>query len=316
MNSTTQIKGVHTERNLKKQIMDRWQLYLLLLIPLVYILIFAYLPMVGLVTAFQEYDFTKGVFNSPWVGLQNFKDFFNSYKFPLVFKNTLVISFYGLFAAFPIPIIFALVLNAFPFKKYAKTIQTVTYVPHFISTVIIVGLITQLLNYRTGIYGSFFTFFTGGTAPNILASGLLFKHIFVWSGVWQNTGYSAVIYIAALSNIDPSLHESAMIDGASRVQRIRYIDFPGILPTITILLILATGNIMNTGYEKVLLMQNDLNINYSEIISTYVYKVGLASGITDFSLSATISMFNSIINFTLLICVNWIAKRINGSGLF
>lgn len=304
------------KKQFKKKIIARWQLYLLLVIPILYIIIFAYYPMVGLITAFQDYRFGAGIFESPFVGFENFNKFFQSYKFSLVLRNTLTLSFYGLFLSFPIPIIFALVLNAFPLKRYAKAIQMVTYVPHFISTVIIVGLITQLLNYRTGMYGSLYNLISGENAPNILASGTLFKHIFVLSGVWQHTGYNAVIYIAALAGIDPSLHESAMIDGASRLQRIRYIDFPGILPTITILLILATGNIMNVGYEKVLLMQNDLNINYSEIISTYVYKVGLASGITDFSLSTAISMFNSVINFSLLLTVNWIAKKLNGSGIF
>lgn len=301
---------------IKKKILARWQLYLLLVIPLIYIIVFAYLPMSGLIIAFKKYDISKGILGSDWIGFDNFIKFFRSYKFSQVLKNTVSISFYSLAVTFPIPIIFALILNSFPLKRYAKTIQTITYIPHFISTVIMVGLITQLLNYRTGIYGSLFSFFTGGTAPNILASGPLFKHIYVWSAVWQNTGYSAIIYIAALANIDPSLHEAAMIDGASRLQRIRFIDFPGILPTATILLILATGNVMNIGYEKVLLMQNDLNINYSEIISTYVYKVGLAGGVTDFSLSAAISMFNSAINFALLISVNWIAKKINGSGIF
>lgn len=214
------------------------------------------------------------------------------------------------------PIIFALALNAFPGKRYKKLIQTVTYIPHFISTVIMVGLIIQLLNYRTGIYGSLYTLITKETAPNILANGKLFKHIYVWSGIWQHTGYNAIIYIAALAGVDQSLHEAAMIDGATRFQRVRYIDFPSILPTATILLILAAGNIMNIGHEKALLMQNDLNITYSEIISTYVYKVGIASGITDFSLSAAISMFNSVINFVLLISVNWFAKRTSGSGIF
>ena len=164
-----------------------------------------------------------------------------------------------------------------------------------------VGLIFQLLDYRNGLYGSLYSLFTGKTAPNILSEGSLFKHIYVWSGVWQSTGYSAIIYIAALSGVDQSLHEAAMIDGASRFQRLRYIDVPAILPTASIMLVLAVGNIMNVGYEKVLLMQNDLNLNYSEIVSTYVYKVGLASGITDFSLSTAIGMFNSVINFILLI---------------
>jgi ABC-type polysaccharide transport system permease subunit len=248
--------------------------------------------------------------------LENFRQSFNSYHFEQVLRNTLTVSLYSLIASFPIPLIFALILNAFPMKRYAKTIQTVTYVPYFISTVIMVGLIVQLLNNRTGIYGSLFSFFTGEQAPNILASGPLFKHIYVWSGVWQKTGYDAVVYIAALASIDPALHEAAMIDGASRFQRILHIDFPGILPTATVLLILATGNVMNVGFEKVLLMQNDLNLNYSEVISTYVYKVGLASGITNFSLSAAISMFNSVINFVLLITVNAVSKKISGSGIF
>lgn len=314
-NSVTH-NATHQKGFIKKKIVARWQLYLLLVVPLIYIIIFAYVPMSGLVIAFKDYDISKGILGSDWVGFDNFIKFFRSYKFMQVLKNTVTISFYSLVVTFPIPLIFALILNAFPLKRYAKTIQTITYIPHFISTVIMVGLITQLLNYRTGIYGSLFSLFTGGTAPNILASGPLFKHIYVWSAVWQNTGYSAIIYIAALASIDPSLHEAAMIDGASRLQRVRFIDFPGILPTATILLILATGNVMNIGYEKVLLMQNDLNINYSEIISTYVYKVGLAGGVTDFSLSTAISMFNSVINFTLLVSVNWISKKISGSGIF
>ncbi len=179
-----------------------------------------------------------------------------------------------------------------------------------------VGLIFQLLDYRNGLYGNLYMMITGTNAPNILANGTLFKHIYVWSGVWQATGYSAIIYIASLANVDQSLHEAAMIDGASRFQRMRYIDVPSILPTASIMLILAIGNIMNVGYEKVLLMQNDLNLDYSEIISTYVYKVGLASGITDFSLSTSIGMFNAVINFTLLIIANWISKKLSGSGIF
>ena len=186
-------------------------------------------------------------------------------------------------------------------QKYAKVIQTVTYIPHFFSTVIMVGLLTQILSNRTGIYGTLYTMLTGQNGPNILASGPAFKHIYVWSGVWQNMGYSAIIYIAALSGVDTSLHEAAEIDGASRLQRMWYIDLPTILPTATIML---------------LLMQNDLNLNYSEIISTYVYKVGLASGITNFSLSAAISMFNSVINFILLLSVNKITKKLSGSGIF
>ena len=304
------------KRDLKRQILARWQLYLLLLLPLIYIAVFAYVPMGGLVIAFKKYHVRPGIWGSAWVGLDNFVKFFTSYKFPIIMKNTLMISLYSLAVSFPIPIIFALLLNAMLGKRYKKAIQTITYVPYFISTVVMVGLIFQVLNNRSGIYGSLYTRFTNRTAPNILADGKLFKHIYVWSGVWQSTGYSAIIYIAALAGVDQSLHEAAEIDGASRFQRLLYIDVPTILPTASIMLILAVGNIMNVGFEKVLLMQNNLNLNYSEIISTYVYKVGLASGINDFSLSTAISMFNSVINFILLMIANWGSKKLSGNGIF
>lgn len=181
---------------------------------------------------------------------------------------------------------------------------------------VIVGLILQLLNSRNGLYGSLYSMITGTRAPDILATGRNFPHIYVWSGIWQSTGYNSIIYFAALSSVDQSLHEAALIDGATRFQRVRYIDFPCILPTASIMLILAVGNIMNVGFEKVLLMQNSLNLKFSEIISTYVYKVGLASGVNDFSLSTAISMFNSVINFTLLVMANFISKRVSGNGIF
>lgn len=300
----------------KKQIKARWQIYLLLLLPLAYIVIFAYVPMGGLVMAFKDYDMTKGIWGSDFVGLANFKEFFSSYKFTQVLKNTLTVSFYSLLVTFPIPIIFALILNAFPLKRYNKIVQTTTYIPYFISTVVMVGLVMQVLNYRTGIYGAVYSLFTGKVAPDILGKASSFKHVYVWSSVWQTTGYSAIIYIAALANVDPSLHEAAKIDGASRFQRVRYVDWPSIMPTATIMLILAAGNIMNVGFEKVLLLQNDLNIASSEVISTYVYKVGLARGIGDFSLSTAIGMFNSVINFVLLVSVNWLSKRLSGNGIF
>lgn len=304
------------KKSLSKKILLRWQLYLLLIFPLVYIIVFAYFPMAGLVIAFKKFSISKGILGSEWVGFANFIKFFTSYKFENIMKNTLTISFYSLLVSFPMPIIFALMLNAMLNAKYKKIIQTVTYIPYFISTVVMVGLILQILNNRSGIYGSFYAMMTGKMAYNILADGKLFKHIYVWTGVWQTTGYSAIIYIAALVGVDQSLHEVATIDGANRWQRLIYIDIPQILPTASIMLILAVGNIMNLGFEKVLLMQNNLNLNYSEIISTYVYKVGLASGINDFSLSTAISMFNSIINFLLLGFANWGSKKLNGNGIF
>lgn len=299
-----------------RRIAQRWQLYVLLLLPLLYLLVFQYLPMGGLVIAFKKYDFSKGIFGSPWVGLDNFIKFFHSHKFFLVLKNTLVLAFYSLLITFPIPIIFALLLNALPFRRYQKVIQTVTYIPHFISTVVMVGLLFQVMNNRNGLYGSLYALINGHLAPDILADGKNFKHLFVWSAVWQSTGYSSIIYFASLAGVDQALHEAALIDGATRLQRVWYIDIPSILPTISIMLILAVGNVMNVGFEKTLLMQNSLNLNYSEIISTHVYKVGLASGITDFSLSTAISMFNSVVNFILLIFANFTSKKISGSGIF
>lgn len=306
----------HAQKSLWKRMQSGWQVYLLLLIPVIYLIIFCYVPMGGLVLAFKKYDISRGIWGSPWVGFANFIKFFKSYKFTVVLKNTLVLAIYSLIVGFPIPILFALLLNAFPGRRYKKAVQTITYIPHFISTVVMVGIIVQILNNRTGIYGSLYSFFTGQTAPDILSKGNLFKHIFVWSGIWQSTGYNAIIYIASLSNVDQSLHEAACIDGASRFQRLRYVDWPCIRPTAVIMLILAAGGIMNVSFEKALLMQNDLNIAYSEVISTYVYKVGLQSGIGDFSLSTAIGMFNSVINFILLVIVNAISKRLTDNSIF
>ena len=293
-----------------------WQVYALLLLPVIYLIVFCYIPMGGLVLAFKKYDLSKGILGSPWVGFDNFLKFFQSYKFTIVLKNTLTLAVYSLLVGFPIPILFALLLNAFPARRYGKIVQSVTYIPHFISTVVIVGIIFQLISSRAGIYGSLYTFFTGQSAPDILTKGKYFKHIFVWSGIWQSTGYNAIIYIASLSSVDQSLHEAACIDGASRFQRMIYIDWPCIRGTAVIMLILAAGGIMNVSFEKALLMQNDLNIACSEVISTYVYKVGLQSGIGDFSLSTAIGMFNSVINFILLVIVNGISKRLTNDSIF
>ena len=304
------------KKKLIHKMRDRWQIYLMLLLPVVYLVIFYYVPMGGLVLAFKDYNLRDGIWGSPWVGLKNFEKFFTSFKFPIVMKNTITLSLYSLIASFPLPIIFALLLNAMRGTRYKKVIQTVTYVPHFISTVVMVGLVYQLLDNRAGIYGGLYTLLTGETAPSLLAVGTNFKHVYVWSGIWQNIGYNAIIYIAALSSVDQSLHEAAEIDGASRFQRMIHIDFPTILPTTSIMLILAIGRIMNIGHEKVLLMQNNLNISYSEIISTHVYKIGLASGINDYSLATTIGMFNAIINLILLFVSNWGSKKLSGSGIF
>ena len=307
----------HAKGNSKlgKRIRDRWQLYLLLLLPVAWLILFAYVPMTGIVIAFEKYKPLKGIFGSTWVGLKNFQDFFGSYKAGMVIKNTLTVSLYSLVVTFPIPILFALLLNVMPGVKYKKAIQTVTYIPYFFSSVVMVGLLYQIIDYRNGLFGTLYKVLAGTTAPNLLENGSNFFHLYVWSAVWQNTGYSAIIYIAALSSCDQSLHEAAMIDGASRLQRVIHIDVPCILPTVSIMLVLAVGNIMNVGYEKVLLMQNNLNANYSEIISTYAYKIGLVQA-NNFGQSTAISLFNSVVNFILLITANFASNKMTGSGIF
>jgi ABC-type polysaccharide transport system permease subunit len=301
---------------LRSNIRARWQTYLLLVVPVVYVLVFSYGPMVGIQLAFKKYNFALGMFGSPWVGLDNFRRFLESYQFKKVLTNTLTLSFYRLLVGFPIPIIFALFLNALPWKPYQKVIQTVTYIPHFISTVVMVGLIFQVLNNRNGLYGALGLALTGALPKDILGQGNLFPHIYVWSGIWQGTGYGSIIYFAALANVDPTLHEAALIDGATRFQRVLHVDIPSILSTASIMLILSVGGLMGVAFEKTFLMQNSLNLNYSEVISTYVYKIGLAAGVNDFSLSTAIGLFNSVIDFLLLVIANWGSKKLSGSGIF
>lgn len=267
--------------------------------------------------AFKNYSIRKGFWGSEWVGFDNFLKLFKSTKFPLIMKNTIILSLYSFFAGFPLPIIFALFLNAMRGKRYKKLIQTVTYMPHFISTIVIVGLLYTLLSNRGGIYGSLYTLITNEIGPNILGEPKLFRHLYVWSDVWKNTGYNAVIYIAALTSVDVSLHEAADIDGASKFQHLRYIDLPAIMPSVSILLILSVSKILGVGAEKVLLMQNSLNLEYSEVISTYVYKMGIARGANnDYSFSTAVGLFNSVVNFILLVISNKISDKISGNAIF
>ncbi len=302
--------------NFKKEYLSNWQLYVFLLPALIFIIIFAYVPMAGIQIAFKEYDFTLGIWGSKWIGFENFKRFFDSYQFSSILWNTISISFYSLVASFPLPIVFALILNSYTSQRYKKIVQTVSYMPHFISTVVVVGMIIQLFNPRTGAIGALYLFFTDSMITDAFANPNAFPHLYVWSGIWQSIGWSSIIYIAALSSVDEELHESAQIDGASRFQRVLHIDFPSILPTATIMLILAAGNIMNVGFEKVFLMQNNLNLGKSEVISTYVYKVGLTIGSGDFSFATAIGLFNSIINFLLLAAVNYASNKLSQTSLW
>jgi putative aldouronate transport system permease protein len=299
-----------------KKVIARWQLYLLLLIPLLYIIIFHYLPIGGLQIALKAYDPRYGIAGSPWVGFRYFEKFLGSYQFIRVLRNTLTISAYSLLAGCPLPILFALLLNAMPYVRYKKLVQTVTYVPHFISTVVMVGILMQVLNMRSGLYGVLYNKIAGVPAPDLFGSPSAFRHMYVWSGIWQNLGWDTIIYLAALMNVDLALNEAAQIDGANRLQRLWHIDLPTVLPTASIMLILAAGKVMNVGFEKVYLMQNDLNISASEVISTYVYKVGMVTGGGDFSYATAIGLFNSIINFVLIMLVNSVCGRLGGSSLW
>lgn len=300
----------------RKEYLGNYQLYLMLLLPLVFIILFDYIPMLGAQIAFKRFNFRLGIWGSPWIGFTHFEKFFNSYQFGLVMRNTIFLSVYGLIASFPLPIILALLINAYPRRRYARFVQTISYVPHFISTVVIVGMLLRLFNPRTGALGVLYTMFTGSTMADLIARPETFPHLYVWSGIWQGIGWSSIIYIAALSSVDPALHEAAEIDGATRLQRAWHIDLTSIIPTIMLMLILAAGRIMSVGFEKVYLMQNSLNISASEVISTYVYKVGLTTGTSNYSFATAIGLFNSVINFALLVLVNWVARKTGESSLW
>lgn len=296
-----------------KKIKKHWQLYFLVVIPLIFLITFKYVPMVGIVIAFKDYSVTKGIFGSEWVGLKNFQLFFESPNFSLLLKNTLGLSVYGLLLGFICPIILALALNEVQNARMKKFVQTVTYAPYFISTVIMVSIIILFLSPSAGIINNILGLF--GVDPiNFLGKSSYFSSIYVWSDVWQNTGYATIIYLAALAGIDTQLYEAAKVDGANRFQKIMNVDLPGIMPIIIVLLILNIGNIMTLGFEKIYLLQNPLNTNSSEVISTYVYKIGLLGA--NFSFASAVGLFNSIINFVLILSANSISKRFSSSSLW
>jgi multiple sugar transport system permease protein/putative aldouronate transport system permease protein len=271
--------------------------------------------MLGAQIAFKNYSLVGGIWGSPWVGFSHFARFLNSYLFFRILRNTLVLSFYQLLAGFPLPILLALSLNYLSSRRYRKTVQMTTYAPHFISTVVMVGMLIQVLAMRNGILNNFIALL-GGERQDFLGNPDAFAHIYVWSGIWQNVGYASIIYIATLSSIDPELHEAAIVDGATILQRIRHIDIPGIMPTAVILLILNTGRILELGFEKAYLLQNPLNLRRSEIIQTYVYKTGLLSPIPQFSYATAIGLFRAVIGLALLVTVNAISRKVSESSLW
>lgn len=296
----------------KKQLKKSIPLYILLAPSFILLILFAYYPMYGLIIAFKNYVPTLGFWGSPWVGFAHFRQFFNSYQFELTLRNTLSISLYSILVGFPLPIGMALLSNQIRHEGFKKTFQVTTYLPHFISTMVMAGMILLFLSPSTGLIANFLGLFNI-QMPNLLSNPRYFNHVYVWSDVWQHVGWDSIIYLAALSSIDPAYYEAAEIDGASRLQKILHIDVPLLIPTTMILLILRAGSVLNIGFEKVLLLQNPLNLAASEIISTYVYKVGMQS--FQYSLSTAIGLFNTVVNLIILLTVNWISKRATKTSL-
>ena len=292
-----------------------WQLYLLILPALLWLAVFAYWPMYGIQIAFRNYTPVGGLTGSEWVGLDHIIRFVESHNFWPLLRNTLVLAIYELIAGFPIPIILALALNAVRQKYFSRVVQLITYSPNFISVVVVVGMIVMLMDPQAGIVNHGLRL-VGIDPPAFLTDPGWFRHIYVWSGVWQTAGFSAIIYLAALSSVPPELHEAAKVDGATHVRRMWHIDVPAILPIAMVLLILNVGTIMSVGFEKVLLLQNSINLTTSQVIDTYVYQVGLNSPIPQYSYATAIGLFRSVIGLILLVLVNHLSKRITKAGLF
>jgi len=288
------------------RIIRNWQLYIMIAPAIIMIFIFSYIPMAGAQIAFRDYNPIGGIWGSPWVGLKNFEWFFSIPDAWQMIRNTLVLSGLGIALGFTAPIILALMINEIPNERFKRYVQTVTYAPNFISTVIMVSIILTLLNPRIGVVGHIIEWFKL-PATDLIGKPQAFPWIYVITNIWQYAGFDAIVYLAALSAISPELYEAARMDGATRLQKMRHIDIPGILPVIVILLILEMSNILGIGFEKIFLMQNSLNLPVSEVISTYVYKMGLLR--SDFSFGTAVGLFNSVVNFALLISANWIAKR-------
>lgn len=297
----------------KRKIKSNIPLYVLLFPSIILLIIFAYIPMLGLVIAFKDYSPANGILNSPWVGFKYFTQFFNSVQFGTTMMNTLKISIYSILVGFPLPILLALLCNQLRTGKFKKVFQVTTYLPHFISTMVMCGMIILFLSPNSGLIANIFKSL-GWTMPNLLSKPDSFAGVYVWSDVWQHIGWDSIIYLAALSAIDPTYYEAATMDGASRIQKILNIDLPLLLPTAMILLILRAGSLLSIGFEKVLLLQNPLNIAGSEVISTYVYKVGMIN--FQYSYSTAIGLFNTVVNLIILLSVNWFSKRYTKTGLF
>lgn len=300
-------------KKLGKNIRMNAGLYVMLAIPLAWYIIFKYIPMYGLQIAFRRFNPTLGITKSPWVGITYFKQFFNSYYFSDILWNTVSLSLFTMLVGFPIPIILALLINEIKNTKFKKVIQNITYMPNFLSVVVIVSMLSLFSNRDYGLFNKITGLF--GAAPvDFMSKPNYFQPLYVLSNVWQYMGFNAIIYIAALASVDQELYEAASIDGASRMQKIIHISIPCIMSTIIVLFIMRIGNLMSVGFEKVYLMQNSVTLSASEVISTFIYKNGIQKG--QFSYSTAVGMFNSVINFILLISANFISKKTTKTGLW
>ena len=292
---------------------SNWQFWAIIAIPMIYAFVFAYIPMGGIVIAFKNYSIRKGILGSDWVGLKYFEQFLTSTSSVTVIKNTIILGCYNFLASFPLPIVLAIGINEVRVKWYKKFVQMVTYIPYFLSIVVMVGMMMSMMDLRTGIINTLLGLI--GIEPiNFFGDPKLFRHLYVWSGVWQTMGYSSIIYVAALAGVSPELQEAAIVDGASRIQRIWHVDIPAILPTIIIQLIFSCASVVSIGMDKVFLMQNDLNASVSEVISTYVYKVGGVNA--NFGYSTAACLFQSLVAFALLLIVNTVTKKLTETSLW
>ncbi|MDD6441054.1 MAG: ABC transporter permease subunit [bacterium] len=287
-----------------KRIGQYWQLYLMLLIPVILTIIYKYIPMYGIQIAFRDYKASRGMLGSEWVGLQWFERFFSSPNCVRMIKNTVLLSFYGLLWSFPIPIILALMINQLRFKRFKRGVQTILYAPHFISIMVVCGMLRVFLSPSGGLIN-----LIAGTSIDFLSEASAFRTIYIASGIWQDAGWGIIVYMATLATVDASQYEAARIDGASMFQRIRYIDFPALVPQMLLMLIMSASSLMNVGFEKVFLLQTDLNKATSDVIAVYVYQQGIERA--KYSYSTAVGLFNTVVNIILLIIVNKIAKKIS-----
>ena len=312
---TSKVKDYRGSGKVFSDLRENYQLYLMILIPFIYIFVFKYIPMYGAQIAFRNYRAADGILGSEWVGLKHFIRFFTTPRCWQIIKNTFVLALYGQLVGMPIPILLAIGINYCRSNKLKKSVQMISYLPHFLSTVIIVSLISMMFNYQSGLVSNLSELFTGHRV-DILNKPANFRHLYIWSDVWQGAGWSSILYVSALAGVDPALHEAAMIDGASKWKRVYHIDLPCILPTVAIMLIMSMGRLLTIGFDKTFMMQNPTNLGVSEVLSTFEYKRGIAASLPDYSYPAAIGLATSVVTFILVMVSNKLSNKLSGYGLW